>query len=86
MKIGVTLALIGIFILGTGGLYYFLNSDNAVGGITVGDGALNIMFTATDGSTFDLSEQRGKVVIIDFITTSCPVCVDEFDILRQIRR
>jgi thiol-disulfide isomerase/thioredoxin len=84
MKTSVTLALIGVFILGTGGLYYFLNSDNAAGGITVGDGALNIKFTATDGSTFDLSEQRGKVVIVDFITTSCPVCVDEFDILRQI--
>ena len=84
MKTSITLALIGVFILGTVGLYYFLNSDNAAGGITVGDGALNIMFTATDGSTFDLSEQKGKVVIVDFITTSCPVCVDEFDILRQI--
>ena len=84
MKTGVTLVLIGVFVLGTGGLYFFLNSGNAAGGITVGDGALNIKFTATDGSTFYLSEQRGKVVIVDFITTICPVCVDEFDILRQI--
>jgi thiol-disulfide isomerase/thioredoxin len=84
MKTGITLALIGVFVLGTGGLYLFLNSGNAAGGITVGDGALNIKFTATDGSTFDLSQQRGKVVVVDFITTSCPVCVDEFDILRQI--
>jgi cytochrome c biogenesis protein CcmG/thiol:disulfide interchange protein DsbE len=84
MKTSVTLALIGVFILGTGGLYYYLSSGNAAGGITVGDDALNIKFTAIDGSTFDLREQKGKVVVIDFITTSCPVCVDEFDILRQI--
>lgn len=76
--------MIGVFILGTGGLYIFLNSGNAAGGIAVGDEALNIKFTATDGSTFDLSQQGGKVVVVDFITTSCPVCVDEFEILRQI--
>jgi thiol-disulfide isomerase/thioredoxin len=84
MKTSITLALIGALVLGTWGLLFFLNSNTAAGGIAVGDSALNIRFTAVDGSNFNLGDQRGKVVVVDFITTSCSVCVEEFKVLKQI--
>ena len=84
MKTSITLALIGAFVLITGGLLFFLNSNTAASGIAVGDNAVNIKFTSVDGSTFNLGEQRGKVVVVDFITTSCSVCVEEFKVLKQL--
>jgi thiol-disulfide isomerase/thioredoxin len=84
MKTSYTLALIAVFAVVGGGLFIFLSSGYADAGITVGDQAVNMKFTTIDGSTFDLSGQRGKVVIIDFVTTSCPICVEEFDVLRLL--
>ena len=85
MKTTITLALIGALVIVTGGLLFFLNSNTTASGITVGDNAVNIKFTAVDGSTFNLGEQRGKVVVVDFITTTCSVCVDEFKVLKQLK-
>jgi thiol-disulfide isomerase/thioredoxin len=84
MKTSITLALIGGLVLGTGGLLFFLNSNTAANGIAVGDAAINIRFTTVDGSTFNLGDQRGKVVVVDFITTSCSICVEEFKVLKQL--
>ena len=38
---------------------------------------LDLKFTALDGTEFDLSKLRGKVVLIDFWSTTCPPCVAE---------
>jgi len=84
MKTSITLALIGAFILGTGGLLFFVNSNRVASGIAVGDTAINLKFTTVDGSTFNLGDQRGKVVVVNFITTSCSVCVEEFKVLKQL--
>ena len=38
---------------------------------------LDLKYTSIDGKTVDLSKMRGKVVLVDFWATWCPVCVDE---------
>jgi len=40
--------------------------------------------TLTSGSTYTLSAQKGKVVLVDFWSTSCPPCIEEFPNLRTI--
>jgi thiol-disulfide isomerase/thioredoxin len=83
MKTSITLALIGALIISTGAITYLLNPETE-NGVTVGNTAINIKFTAIDNSTFNLENQRGKVIIVDFITTSCPYCVEEFEVLKQL--
>jgi thiol-disulfide isomerase/thioredoxin len=83
MKTAYTLAFISVLIFSMTGLFFFLNSNTATG-ISVGDKAVNMSFTTIDGATFDLNGQKGKIVVVDFITTSCPICVDEFKVLEQL--
>jgi peroxiredoxin len=40
--------------------------------------------TLTSGSTYALSAQKGKVVLVDFWSTSCPPCIEEFPNFRAI--
>jgi len=37
-----------------------------------------------DGNEFTLSEQQGKVVVLDIMTLSCPACIEEMEHLRAI--
>ena len=37
-----------------------------------------------DGNEFTLSENQGKVVVLDIMTISCPACIDEMEHLRAI--
>jgi thiol-disulfide isomerase/thioredoxin len=89
MKIGIKLAIIGVLILGTSGLIFFAriraNEITIASGIAVGDTAVNLKFTTIDGSTFNLGDKRGKMVVVDFTTTSCPVCVEELKVLKQLQ-
>jgi thiol-disulfide isomerase/thioredoxin len=45
---------------------------------------VSLQFTATDGSSVDMSELRGKVVLVDFWASWCPDCVREMPTVRQI--
>ena len=45
--------------------------------VKVGDVAPDFTLQMTDGSTFTLSEQRGKVVMLQFTAGWCSICRDE---------
>lgn len=47
--------------------------------------APDFTLTDVDGKTFRLSDQRGKVVVLEFMRTTCPACITEEPYLREIR-
>jgi thiol-disulfide isomerase/thioredoxin len=44
---------------------------------------LDLKFTALDGAEVDLAKMRGKVVLIDFWSSGCGMCVDDVPNLVQ---
>jgi peroxiredoxin len=48
----------------------------------IGQPAKDLTVTLTNGETFRLSDQKGKVVLVDFWSTHCPPCIEEFPNLR----
>lgn len=60
----------------------------AVGGavayaLTSKPAAPPVSVTALNGQTIDLTQLRGRVVLVDFWATSCPGCVEEMPLLTQ---
>ena len=45
---------------------------------------VSLQFTATDGSSVDMSTLRGKVVLVDFWASWCPDCIREMPTVRRI--
>lgn len=50
----------------------------------VGDTAPDFTVTRLDGSTFTLSDLRGKVVLVNWWATWCPPCVEEMPLLQSL--
>lgn len=50
----------------------------------VGQKAQDFTLTGIDGEEFKLSENFGKVLILDIMTTTCPACISEMEHLRGI--
>jgi peroxiredoxin len=46
--------------------------------------ATDFSLTTTAGEKFSLSSSRGKVVIINFMATSCPYCISEMADLKKV--
>lgn len=52
--------------------------------ITIGQQAPEITLSKNDGSTFNLSSLKGRVVLIDFWATWCAPCVEEQPELKTL--
>lgn len=50
----------------------------------IGETAPDFELTLLDGETFRLSEQRGKIVLVDFWATWCPPCVESLPYLQNL--
>jgi peroxiredoxin len=46
---------------------------------------MKLKFTAMDGADVDLEKLRGKVVFIDFWSSSCMACAEQFPAIRKMR-
>jgi peroxiredoxin len=51
--------------------------------VQVGQEAPDFELTTTDGQKFKLSEQRGKVVLLNFFATWCVPCLHEMPLLQR---
>lgn len=45
-----------------------------------------LITTTIDGRKFDLAQQKGKIVIINFWAKWCPTCRNEMTILEELRK
>lgn len=50
----------------------------------VGQKAPDFTLTSIDGEEFKLSDNFGKVIVLDIMTTTCPACIEEMEHLRGI--
>ena len=84
MRTSSTIILIIVLLSGLSALVFYVNSNRLETGTSVGNLAEDIEFTTINGTSFRLGDQRGKIVLVDFVTTSCPVCAEEFKVLQQV--
>lgn len=76
---------------GAGWFLFRWQSDNRIfnarpvlgSGSGVGDLAPDFSLPGLDGQTVNLSAYRGRAVLLNFWTTWCPYCVDEFPLLQE---
>jgi peroxiredoxin len=51
--------------------------------VSVGDVAPNFKAISSSASEFELSQNRGNVVLIDFFATWCPPCLEEMPLIEK---
>ncbi|MFQ6107013.1 MAG: peroxiredoxin family protein [Thermoplasmata archaeon] len=74
------LALTAVVLLALGSLLLFLQDFYISEGV-----ATDFTVVDIDGNSFTLSEQRGKVVLLEFMTTTCDVCKAVTENLKTTR-
>lgn len=50
----------------------------------VGEKAPDFTITGTEGEKISLSQNNGKVIVLDMMSTTCPACISEVKILKEI--
>jgi cytochrome c-type biogenesis protein len=80
----VGLAAIGIFVVGVLWLAFFAPPQPQAP-TTPNVPAPDFTLTDVDGNAFRLSDQQGKVVVLEFMRTTCSACVSESPRLRELR-
>jgi len=78
------LAAIGIFVVGIIWLAFFTQPQSP-SQTTTNTLAPVFKLTDVDGNTFRLSDQQGKVVVLEFMRTTCSACVAESPRLKDLR-
>jgi len=78
------LIAIGIFVVGIIWLAFF-TSPQTPNQTTTSVLAPDFTLTDVDGQTFRLGDQRGKVVVLEFMRTTCSACLAQEPYLRELR-
>ncbi len=78
------LAAISIFVVGIIWLAFFTQPQTA-SQTTTNKLAPDFTLTDVDGNTFRLSDQQGKVVVLEFMRTTCSACESESPRLNVLR-
>jgi peroxiredoxin len=50
----------------------------------VGEKAPDFSVTGTEGEKFTLSDNLGKVIVLDLMSTTCPACISEMKHLKEL--
>jgi cytochrome oxidase Cu insertion factor (SCO1/SenC/PrrC family) len=74
---------IGLFVVAL--VWLFISTPTQNPAQTTHTLATDFVLTDVDGNTFKLSDQQGKVVVLEFMRTTCPACISEEPYLRQLR-
>ena len=69
------LAAIGVFVVGIIWLAFFSPQPSTPSQTSTNRLAPDFTLTDVDGKTFRLSDQQGKVVVLEFMRTTCSACV-----------
>jgi peroxiredoxin len=62
----------------------YCHSINPLFNNLVGEEAPDFSVTGTDGEKFTLSENYGKVIVLDLMSTTCPACISEMKHLKEL--
>lgn len=69
-------------VLGVG----FGRDARVVGSVLIDQPAPDLAAATLDGGSFDLTQHRGEVVLVNVWASWCPPCVDEFPVLMDAAR
>ena len=78
------LVALGIFVVAIIWLAFF-TSPQGPGQTTTVTRATEFTLTDVDGNVFRLADQRGKVVVLEFMRTTCGACITQEPYLRELR-
>jgi len=78
---------LGVFVIALVWLAFFTSPEGPTQPVQTATYPLapDFKLTDVDGKVFRLSDERGKVVVIEFMQTSCPACIRQEPNIRELR-